>query len=274
MYYERLDVRQAIMDYATANGSTEVRECAFYNARARSIQRYVEGSGSQVPISLHTPAGLDVALNSGASAFYCSYWRQQWDGPAHPLGRDLVWTTRAKRGGLKFAKEVTTWATKALEEAGVSKPWVKYSGELGFDLVIPLETIPCESLIGGVDVLKDLQEGLTNYIVSYLRDGFTDVVVDGATSSIEIKRDKEMCLLSELRARRGLLLAPMSLSPQTGLVSVTIDPRSVGSFSVYDASPEDAKGVDWKVPVSPTYDLVRYIQPSRVAITEERLAEI
>jgi len=273
MYYERHDVRQAIMDYANANGSTGGRECAFYNARAKSIQRYIEDGGSQVPISLTTPAGLNKALNSGASAFYCSYWRQQWDDPAHPMGRDLVWTTRARQGGLKFAKEVTAWTTRALEEAGISKPWVKYSGELGFDLVIPLEAIPCESLNGGIESLRDLQEGLTSYIVSYIRDWFPDVLVDGASSSIEIKREKETCLLSELRARRGLLLAPMSLSPQTGLVSVTVDPRQVERFSVYDASPEDARGVDWKPPADVANNLIRSVQPIYSALAEKRQAE-
>lgn len=254
MYYQRVDVRRAIMDFAKPNGSSIVRECALYNARARRIQRYIDG-GSQTPIYLDTPESFESALAAGATAFYCSYWRHSWAGEPGPLGRDLVWTTRAKQGGVGFAKETTAWVLRALKDVGISEPWVKYSGELGFDLVIPVETIPCEALVEGFTA-QDLQRDITNYIVSYLREHFQEALIDDATSPIAIKRGNETCLLSELRVRRGLLLAPMSLNPQTGLVSVTLDPRRVAGFSVFDASPADARGFEWRYPPKVAHELV------------------
>jgi hypothetical protein len=271
MYYQRLDVRRAIIDYASANGSSDVRECAFYNARAKSIQRHLD-SGPQTPFYLTRPAAIDVALGFGATAFYCSYWRHRAGNWAQLSGRDLVWTTRAMHGGLKFAKEVTAWVLDALEEAGVSKPWVKYSGELGFDLVIPLDAVPCESLAADTDVIGDLQGGLTSYIVGHIRDRFEDVRVDGAHSSIEFKKGSGTCLLSELRARRGLLLAPMSLNPKTGLVSVTIDPHQVKGFSIFQASPEDARGVEWEPAILMAPSLIKDILSWSPAPEEERQA--
>lgn len=260
MYYQRQDVRRAIIDFANASGSNGVRECGFYNPKMGGIQRYFDGD-ARVPICLDRPADMDRALARGATAFYCSYWRYYWGDLVNPLGRDLVWTTRATGGGLRFAKEATSWVVDALDEAGVSEPWVKYSGGLGFDLIIPLETIPCEARTNSIDVFQGLQEGLTSYIVSYLREHGLDVLVNGVTSPIELKRGKETCLLSELRVKRGLLLAPMSLNPETGLVSVPVDPKKIGGFSVLKASPEDAKSVAWLLPNQESYELVRQIRP-------------
>jgi len=261
MYYQRQDVRRAITDFANASGSNGVRECGFYNSKIKGVQRYLDDGDSQTPICLDRPSDMDRALTRGATAFYCSYWRYYLDDLVNPLGRDLVWTTRATNGGLKFAKEATSWVVGALEEAGVPEPWVKYSGGLGFDLAIPLETIPCEARASGVDVFQGLQEGLTSYIVSYLRERGIDVLVNGVSSPIELKRGKDTCLLSELRVKRGLLLAPMSLNPETGLVSVPVDPRKIESFTVLKASPEDARGTTWLPPVQESSELARQLRP-------------
>jgi len=272
MYYQRLDVRRAITDFANANGSDSVRECGFYNPQAKSIQRHPNGGGSQTPLYFNTPHEIDRALALGASAFYCSYWRHRQGDLDNPLGRDLVWVIRAEQGGMGFVKEVTAWVIRALEAVGVSEPWVKYSGKLGFDLVIPLETIPCEVWAGSVEDLQGLQGSVTNYIVSYLCERFSEVLVNGVASPVIIKKKKETCLLSELRVKRGLLLAPMSLNPKTGLVSTTLDPKRVEDFSVFDASPEDARGFDWTPPSQVSYELIKYVQPWFQASASERLA--
>ncbi|KUO42634.1 MAG: hypothetical protein APZ16_01830 [Candidatus Hadarchaeum yellowstonense] len=260
MYYQRLDVRRAILDFANTGGSRGVRECAFYNQKTKSLQRYLDAN-QRTPICFEEPTDIDRVLAAGASAFYASYWRYYLDDFNNPIGIDLVWTIRAESSGLKFAKEATSWVLQALEAAGVSEPWVKYSGGLGFDLVIPLETVPFEAWAGDVGVLQEMQEGLTSYIVSYLVDHQADVLVDGVVSPVKLKRGKETCLLSELRVKRGLLLAPMSLNPETGLVSVTINPKRLDGFTVWHASPEDARGVVWAPPSRESYELLRQIRP-------------
>jgi len=243
-YYGRLDVRRAILDFARAGDGRAVRECAFYNARARSVQRHFSGGE---PVFLDSAADIDRALASGATAFYCSYWRYSNGGLSRSFGHDLVWTVRARRGGLGFVKLVTKWALDALADAGVSEPWVKYSGQLGFDLVIPLEAIQCEAS-GVEDGLSSLQRGLTGYIASYLIKQFPRVSIDGAFPSLLINQGTETCLLSELRVRRGLLLAPMSLNPESGLVSMPLEPSRVMNFSALDASRVDVQAYEWKIP--------------------------
>ena len=69
-----------------------------------------------------------------------------------------------------------------------------------------------------------------------------------ANSHIAIGKGSDTCRLSELRLRRGLLLAPMSLNPRSGLVSLPLAPERVAGFSVLDASPEDASASEWAAP--------------------------
>jgi hypothetical protein len=149
---------------------------------------------------------------------------------------------------------------------------VKYSGDLGFDLVIPLEMIPCEAVVGDLDSLAGLQEELTSYIGSYLRDRFPGVAVGGITSPIEIRKEEKICLLSEFRARRGLLLAPMSICPETGLVSVPVDPKEIDIFSVLDASPNNARSFEWAQPSKVAHSLLERIRPWEPAHARGKLA--
>ncbi|MEM2890067.1 MAG: hypothetical protein QW358_01795 [Candidatus Hadarchaeum sp.] len=268
MYYQRHDVRRAILNFANSSGSTGVRECAIYNAKTKSLQRYLDAD-QRKPIFLEEPSDIDRVLARGASAFYASYWRYYLDDFNNPVGTDLVWTTRSE-SGLKFAKEVTSWVLEALEEIGAPEPWVKYSGGLGFDLIMPLEAVPLEAWVGDVGVLHEMQGSLTNYIVSYLVDHKADVSIEGVISPVRLKRGKETCLLSELRVKRGLLLAPMSLNPETGLVSVPVHPRRLEDFSVLQASPEDARSFLWVTPKE-SYEFFRQI---RSWLPEAKAAEI
>jgi hypothetical protein len=271
MYYQRIDVRQAITNFANASGNGGFREGAFYNSRAKTLQRYFNEGGARRPVILDKPEELDHALALGASAFYCSNWRYQRQDFSHPIGHDLVWTTRAKQGGLEFARVATIWVLEALADAGVPEPWVKYSGSLGFDLVIPLGMIPCEVWVDGADNLANLQEELTNYIGGYLRERFPNAIVNGVTSPIEIKKGEKACLLSEFRVRRGLLLAPMSLCPETGLVSVPVDSRQIAEFSVLDASPKNAQALQWAQPSKVAYGLVKHTHKWQQASAQTKL---
>lgn len=249
-YYRRLDVRQAILNFARAGDATPVREGAFYDKRLRTLQRYLSMGDSRHkrPIVFDSDLSLEAALREGATAFYSSYWRySNPDRLSGLIGRDLVWTLRAESGGLNFAKEATVLVLRALEDEGFPDPWVKYSGTLGFDLVLPLETLPGGLPPADARALDELQKGLTGRVVDHLvaRAGFA---VDANGSKATIRSGSNTCLLSELRWGRGLLLVPMSLHPSSGLVSVPIAPTEVGDFSVMDASPESTCSHEWRVP--------------------------
>jgi len=246
-YYNRLDVRRAILNFSRPGNREAVREGAFYNPRARSVQRHFAPNELVI---LDSSAALDRALRAGGSAFYCSYWRYpQPQDLAHPLGRDLVWTVRATVGGLRFAKLVTAAVIEALADNRFDEPWIKYSGELGFDLLVPLEEIPGDAWMGDLKSLDDYQRALTRDMADYLASRF-NFHVDKADSSLTIREGLDTCLLSELRVGRGLLLAPMSLNPKSGLVSVPLAPDRVASFSVLNASAADAAAHEWVVPRS------------------------
>lgn len=244
-YYRRQYVRQAILDFVHAGRPFPIRECAFYNGRVGSLQRYLTSvpSRRKRPIVFDSDASFETALHSGATAFYCSYWRYTQPGELSGLvGRDLVWTVRAKSGGLQFAKQVTISSLHALEDEGFYHPWVKYSGTLGFDIIVPFE-----SLSDGVPIdsrsLDEAQKMLTRRMADYLARGEYSANLDG--SKVTIKSGSDTCLLSELWWSRGLLLAPMSLHPNSGLVSVPLAPENIQNFSVLEASPENIPTYRW-----------------------------
>ena len=264
MYYQRFDVKKTIINFANSSVGDGLRECAIYNDSAKSVQRHFGENGGRHLVNFTNDTKFENAARTGASAFYCSYWHYDGIDFSHPVGRDLVWTIRAKRGGLEFAKVVTSLAIRALEEAGVSEPWVKYSGDLGFDIVVPLDGIPLEAWMGDIGALDELQSNLTNCITGYLREHAPNFET-GFGQSLTIKRGMDTCLLSELRVMRGLLLAPMSLNPETGLVSVPVDPDRVDSFSVLDASPENVRRAGWAPPTEVAYGLLRHARTWQAA---------
>ena len=255
-------MRRAVLNFSRASNREAVREGAFYNPRAKSVQRHFAPNELVI---LDSSAALDRALHAGGSAFYGSYWRYiQPQDLAHPLGRDLVWTVRATAGGLRFAKLVTTAVIEALADNRFDEPWVKYSGELGFDLVLPLEEIPGDAWRGDIRALDDYQRALTRDMADCLAERF-NFRVERAESNLTIREGLGTCLLSELRVERGLLLAPMSLNPKSGLVSLPLAPGKVKNFSVLDASPADAKTYEWQAPnaINVSFKLVK-IKPQIV----------
>jgi hypothetical protein len=264
MYYQRQHVKSAIMDFASSSVGGGFRECAIYNSETGSVQRNSGENGSKHPIRFATGKEFEKAVGAGASAFYCSFWHYDGGDFSKPIGRDLVWTIRADVGGIEFVKHVTAKVVKALEEAGVSEPWVKYSGDLGFDVVVPLESVPWEAWGGVSAALDELQDEITGFIVGFMRELQTGFSIEYGRA-IKIKKAEKSCLLSELRVGRGLLLAPMSLNPSTRMVSVPVDPDRVESFSVLDSSPERVGNAWWAPPSFVATALLQFTRPWHLA---------
>lgn len=251
----RTDVRRALANYMRPSESL-VREGAVYNRRVKSIQRYVNLGGQKVPIEIDN-SFLDFLLRQGAIAFYGTYWR--YDAPGlEPVGRDLVWAVRAVKGGIAEAKTITARVLESFREIGVDL-WLKYDGNLGFDLVLPLEGIPQEIWMGDPSALDELHQKLTTTVVGYLRERLPDAEIVWQGSKVRIVRESGESLLSELRIRRGLLLAPMSLNPSTGLVSLPLAPDEIHRFLPIDATTDFARAAEWKVPATPFYVLQKMV---------------
>jgi hypothetical protein len=68
------------------------------------------------------------------------------------------------------------------------------------------------------------------------------------------------------------LLAPMSLNPESGLVSVPVAPDKVAEFSVLDASPADARAFEWAQPSRVAHELVKHARPWQLAPIQTKLA--
>lgn len=245
-YYRRRGISKAIIDFVYSGNPAPQREGGFYNGNIDGIQRHTPDDDGDSVLVIDSQEELSKALRVGATAFYSSYWR--YSDPSEPSGirgRDLVWSIRAEEGGLSVAKKATTLFIESLEEEGFSHPSVKYSGELGFDVLIPLEDVQTGSP-SDLDFLSDIHSDLTNSASDYIesRSSF-GVAKEG--SGLRLTGNMGTCLLTELRWSRGLLLAPMSLHPSSGLVSVPLLPREVPEFSVVEASPGKVRPRDWDI---------------------------
>lgn len=244
-YYRQKRVRKAIIDFVYSGAQDPLRECAFFNSDIRDIQRHVYEEDSV--LVLDSEEVVSRLLKRGSSAFYTSYWRYSDPFQASGvIGRDLAWSIRAKQGGLSASKKMADLFVEALSEEGFSEPLVKYSGELGFDILIPMENLQAGSSLD-LEFLTEVHRDLTISASDYIeRESSFDSDEDG--SKIKFKGRLGTCLLTELRWRRGLILAPMSLHPNSGLVSVPLHPREIPEFSVVDATPENVQVREWSIP--------------------------
>lgn len=233
------------MDFVYSGYPTPVREGAFYNTEVDGIQRHFPDEGDSIFV-LDSDEAFFRALRTGAEAFYGSYWRYSDPSRASGVkGRDLVWSLEASEGGLSVARKVADLFMEVLEEEGFPHPLVKYSGKLGFDIMIPLEDVQTGSP-DDLGFLTEVHRNLTNSALDYLKsEGSFEV--EGGSSKFKLKDSLGTCLLTELRWGRGLLLAPMSLHPSSGLVSVPLLPNEVPQFSVVEASPEKIHPREWNV---------------------------
>lgn len=252
MYYQRTDVKNAILSQAFSERGA--REVAIFNSATKSFQRYFKDGGKKIPIEINERTYNEIARN--ASAFYCSYWHYDSFDFSTPIGRDLVWVVRTREGGISVAKSITKMVCEALEEMGIT-PLVKYSGELGFDIVIPFDLIPPQISSGGLEALDEFHHQLTDQMVSYIRKKLPEAEIREMKGTVLLRIGSNSCLLSELRARRGLLLAPMSLNPKTGLVSLPVDPAKLDSFNPLHASPQLARAAEWKAQMPIAMALLR-----------------
>jgi hypothetical protein len=142
------------------------------------------------------------------------------------------------------------------------EPWVKYDGHLGFDIIVPLACVPYEAWLGDLRTLDEIHRKLTEYIASTISGAPSVACHAISSSSLQLRTGAGTCLLSELRVRRGLLLAPMSLNPRTELVSLPVDPDHLDSFGVLHATPVNAKPASWRLPPSPARALLQFVQPA------------
>ena len=244
-YYQKSGVKRAITDFVYSGGSDPVRECAFYNKNIGHIQRN-STDGKDSVLVLDSENTFSSALRSGATAFYSSYWRYSNPYESSGIkGRDLAWSVKPVEGGISASRELTTLFLEALEREGFPDPFVKYSGKLGFDVLIPMERIQAGSP-EDLDFLSNYHRRLTERTSDYIKD-HSSFELEGDGTTFKLSGRLGTCLLTELRWRRGLLLAPMSLHPGSGLVSLPLLPSEVSNFSVVDASPEKVHAREWSM---------------------------
>ncbi len=243
-FYDQHKIKESILNFSYSGFQKPVRGGAIYDKHKEKIIR--QGSEESDQIVLDSEEKVSKMVRKGAKSFYASYWRYEDPSEIKKIkGRDLVWTIEAKDGGIKIAKKLTDLFLEALETRGFPQPLIKYSGEMGFDVLIPTEDLQISEK-DNLSFLSNLQEELTKFSMGYIhrKTGFTK---REKNSRIRFSAKAGTCFLTEHKWRRGLILAPMSLHPSSELVSVPVAPSEIPEFSVLDATPDNAKPKKWDI---------------------------
>ncbi len=245
-YYKREEIRKTIIEFTYSGSLGPQRECAFFNEDIGQIQRRFPSQSENSALVIDSQRTFHKTLRSGGIAFYSSYWRYYKPSKAEgKKGRDLAWSLKSEKGGISLAKKSAFIFAKFLEKKGFPNPLIKYSGKQGFDFLIPLEKLNPESQ-DNLGALSNIQKKLTKEALNHFKKrGFSNT--EGRNFQFILEGGNGTCLLTELKWNRGLMLSPMSLHPDTKLVSLPLTPPKIPKFSVIDASPDKVRPRKWSI---------------------------
>jgi len=272
IYYSRLDVQKAMLDFA----------------RNREVSpRYFEGFGKR-PDILEYPGDILAFVKKGATSFHCS--EEIWSDPLSVetgmseilannlrIGWDLLIDIDSKY--IDYSKIMANEIIRVLKFHGVKNIGVKFSGSKGFHLIIPWRAFP--DVVNGVKTANMFPEWarvVLNYINSrvkhvvtekinqlnykdakydfvkkYIRreGGILNLFDKSNNSSLEEQTEalkqsdesvnKEVIPDLVLVSPRHLFRMPYSLHEKTSLASIVIDKDKIDKFELKDADPMKVK---------------------------------
>ncbi len=250
LHYKREDIREAMAAYA-AN-------------REIGILYGEQGFGKRPDILSYPQDILNLAV-SGATSFHCS--EERWSNPAQlspflkrqeldtlRIGWDLVLDIDCPI--LDYSAIAADVLIHALIYHGISAPFVKFSGNHGFHIIVPYESFPTE--IHGKPV-KDLFPEGPRIIAAHLKEMIkphiaTRLLEFEPLHSIaqrlnkptecfiknnEFNPDTVFTIDTILIASRHLYRMPYSFNEKSGLVSIPLKPKELLMFDKRRAMPEN-----------------------------------
>lgn len=250
-YYLRHDVQDAILQTCA-----DVREVAC---------RYVHRFGRR-PDTLHYPGDIEALSRKGATSFHLSV--ERW---THPrclrkgmtpaemndlrAGWDLI--IDLDSDNFMCCTEAAAVFVDLLREEGIRSPYIKFSGNQGWHILVPQEWFP--SMYRGKP-MSDLFPAAAASILDILAQRAM-LRLDQAFSSIlppdeYDKAGRDPCRIvqvdRQVASPRHLIRAPYSLHEKSALVSVPVDADRIRSFCRSDAEPlsivVDPDSSPWRLP--------------------------
>lgn len=250
-YYLLQDVQEAISRMC---GDEREVQCWYTNEK---IGKTIRGKR---PDTLHYPGDIDALARKGATSFHLSV--ERWRHPRSvrkgmaPMERDdlrIGWDLVLDLDSDDFTccTEACAVFVVVLREAGLQDPFVKFSGNKGWHVIVPYEWFPpmyrgkpTSRLFPSVaasmlDILSErARDRLDNAFATILPPSKYDDVGRDPYRIVEVDR--------QVAGSRHLIRSPYSLHEKSGLVSVPVDADDVRRFHKSDAEPSCVKvDPDW-----------------------------
>ncbi len=240
-YYSRPEIQQAILEIV------QDREVAV---------KYGEQGYGKRPDVLQYASDIKHLAQEGATSFHIS--EERWSNPLLlqtgmsrkqldelRIGFDLVFDIDCPY--LEYSKKAAHLLVEALKIHNISSYGIKYSGNKGFHILVPFETLP--SMVNNVPtqlLFPELPQLVISYIKYLIKDHLAkellemstlQEIADGLQKKVEDLKEggsfnpyKVLEIDTILISSRHLFRCLYSINEKTGLVSIPIDERSILPF--------------------------------------------
>lgn len=237
----------------------EIREAIFLESKDREFcWMMYDGRFGRRPYSLLNPDDIIELVKKGAVSFHISV--ERWENPLLlrqnmkkeemdeiRKGWDLLIDVDSP--SLQLSKDFTKFLIYLLEEHGIERYGLKFSGSKGFHIIVPFESFP-KSINGTPvkDMFPEIPRIVGEYFMEILKEDFKNYLEKKYTikelSDLTGKEIKENFKISDIvqidsivMSKRHLFRAPYSLNEKSWLVSLPI--KKVERFDPEIAKPEN-----------------------------------
>ncbi len=234
----------------------KIMERIFEVARQREFVPVFKGKYGKRPDAINMLGDLKLMISNGATSFHMSV--ERWANPMR-LNNDMKQRELEElRSGWDvlldidcdksyvYAKEATSLLIKALRAHGVKNISVKFSGNRGFHIALPFESLPKE--VEGKSTIRmypELLQRIARYLAEFIKERLGELLIEKypELSNEIIENDGtvnpyRIMTIEENWSVRHLFRAPYSLNEKTWLVSLPVKPENLENFELEHARME------------------------------------
>jgi len=246
-YYSRKDVKEALLEMSKSREVVGVFKNSAFGSR---------------PNTLMYPQDVLSMVKTGIIEFHSSV--ERWSNPMAVrldnyedmrVGWDLVLDLDCKE--FEHGKIAAQVFVKALKKHGLT-PSVKFTGNRGFHIAVPWESIPKEiDYTSSVGMFPDLPRNIVEYLKKYVEEDFEKALLKKFTVeqlaeqtgkklgdifwNDKVRPFQVVDVDTVLLSPRHMYRMPYSLHHKTFLVSLPMSFGDLGDFKRKDAEPDKIK---------------------------------
>ena len=216
----------------------DIQEEIFRESKDREIAvRYAEGGFGKRPDILQFKNDVSELAKQGVTSFHMS--EERWENPLDlrtgmnrkqldelRKGWDLVFDIDSP--DVEFSKVVAELLIDSLKFNDIENIGCKYSGNKGFHLVVPFESMP--ETINQKEtrtLFPELARTIMAYLIGMIEEPLKQKIED---LNLDINIEELLQVDIVLISSRHMFRAPYSLHEKSGLVSIPLDVNNISEF--------------------------------------------